>query len=120
MGLSLVALGAVLGTVGAFLNDVAPRVLGVGVPVGTVLAVVGNLGAGLLGSRGTGSRLGGGLPALGWFTVVGLLGTLRAEGDLVVTGDGRGVTFIVAGALAAAAALLPGAGSPRADHSKRP
>lgn len=109
-GLALVVLGAVLGTIGGFLNAAAPRVFGVGVPVGPIVAVVGNLGAGVLGSRGTGSRLGGALPGIGWFIVVALLGSLRSEGDLVVTGDGRGVTFIVVGALAAGVALLPGAG----------
>lgn len=105
-GLALVILGAVLGVVGAFLNAARPY----GVPVGPVLAVVGNLGAGVLGTRGLGSRLGGALPACGWFTVVALLGSLRAEGDLIVSGDGRGVTFIMLGALAAAAALVPGTG----------
>lgn len=109
-GLALVVLGAVLGTIGGFLNAAVPHLLGVGVPVGPIVAVVGNLGAGVLGSRGTGSRLGGALPGLGWFTVVALLGSLRSEGDLVVTGDGRGVAFIVLGAVAAGLALLPGAG----------
>lgn len=107
---ALLVLGAVLGVLGAFLNAATP----LGVPVGPVLAVVGNLAAGVLGTRGLGRRLGGTLPGVGWFTVVAVLGSLRAEGDLVVQGDGRGVTFIVVGALAAAAALLPGTGRPRA------
>jgi hypothetical protein len=108
-GVALLVLGAVLGVLGAFLNDVVPRVLGIGLPVGPILAAVGNLTAGLLGTLGTGSRLGGALPGLGWFAVVAVLGSLRAEGDLIVPGDGRGVTFIVVGALAAGLALLPGA-----------
>lgn len=107
-GAALLVLGAVLGVVGSFLNAATPQLLGVGVPVGPVVAVVGNFAAGVLGTRGTGSRLGGGLPGLGWFVMVALLGSQRAEGDLVVTGDGHGVTFIVLGALASAASLLVG------------
>lgn len=113
---ALVVLGVVLGVLGAFLNAATP----LGVPVGPIVAVVGNLTAGVLGTRGLSRRLGGLLPGLGWFTVVALFGSLRAEGDLLIQGDARGVIFIVAGALAAAAALLPGVGSPRAGRSQRP
>jgi len=106
-GLALVLLGAVLGVVGSFLNGTVPHLLGVGVPVGVVLAVVGNGLAGLLGTRGTGSRLGGALPGIGWFTVVLLFGSLRPEGDLIVTGNGHGVAFIILGGVAACLGLLP-------------
>lgn len=118
-GVALVLLGAVLGVVGSFLNDTAPHILGVGVPVGVVLAVVGNGLSGLLGTRGTGSRLGGALPGIAWFTVVLLFGSLRPEGDLIVTGNGHGVAFIVLGGLAACLGLLPGGGSPAAAAGRR-
>jgi len=107
-GLALALLGAVLGVVGSFLNETVPHVLGVGVPVGVVLAVVGNGLAGLLGTQGTGSRLGGALPGIAWFTVVLLFGSLRPEGDLIVTGNGYGMAFIVLGGVAACVGLLPG------------
>lgn len=118
-GLALFLLGAVLGVVGSFLNGTAPRVLGVGVPVGVLLAVVGNVAAGLLGTRGTGSRLGGALPCVAWFTVVLLFGNLRSEGDLIVTGNGHGVAFIVLGAVAACLGLLPGGGRRTGPRSGR-
>ncbi len=109
--LALFVLGGVLGVVGSFLNEAVPRVLGVGVPVGIVLAVLGNITAGLLGTRGLGNRLGGAIPAAAWFVVVILLGTSRREGDLVVTGDAHGLAFILLGALAAFLGLLPGPGA---------
>ncbi len=102
--LALLLLGAVLGVIGGFLNRSVAQVAGVGVPVGPVLAVLGNLAAGGLGGSGTGSRLGAALPGVGWLAVVVLFGTLRPEGDLVVTGDGYGLAFILSGALAAGVA----------------
>lgn len=119
-GLVLLGLGGVLGVIGSFLHSAVLHVLGVGVPVGAVLAVVGNLAAGAFGTIGTGSRLGGALPGVGWLIVVMLLGTVRGEGDLVVTGNGSGLAFILLGAAAAAVgAMIAPSSWPNRDHGKR-
>ena len=118
-GLVLLGLGGVLGVIGSFLNSAVPHLLGVGVPVGPVLAVLGNLAAGALGTTGTGSRVGGALPGVGWLAVVVLLGTARPEGDLVVTGDAHGMAFILLGAAAAAGGAMIGRSSwPNRDRRK--
>lgn len=102
---ALSVLGAVLGVLGAFLSPSAPRVLGVPVPVGAVVALVGNLIAGTRAVRATGGRGGAIAVALGWVVPSVALGITRPEGDLVVTGSVGGVAFLLCGALGAAIAI---------------
>lgn len=110
--LTLVALtlvGALLALVGGFLSPTAPRLLGVRVPVGALGAAAANLGVGLLGGWGTGTRAGSVLPGLAWLGVVLPLASLRPEGDLIVTGSLSGIAFLLLGAGGwVAAALLSG------------
>ena len=113
---SLVAVGllaAVLAIIGAFLSAWLPRPLGVPIPVGVLVAVGGNLGLGFLGARWTGTRAAPVLSALIWVVIALLLGSSRPEGDLVVTGSGRGVAFLLLGTAAAAAGIGIKPGRPR-------
>ena len=82
---------------------VAARPFGLALPVSAVAAAVGNVVLGLVGARVLERPLGAALPGLLWLAVALPLGSKRAEGDLVVTGEWRGIAFLVAGAAAAAA-----------------
>jgi hypothetical protein len=87
------------------------RLDGTAVPVGLVLvAAVGPCC--WWGGELTRSRWGAAGPAVLWAVLVLPMMTQRREGDLIVTGSLRGVTYLAVGALAAAAAL--GLWQPRA------
>jgi len=110
---AFVALGllaGVLAVIGAFYSPWVPHVVGVPVPVGVLIAAAGNLVVGLLGARALRSRLVPAVTGLVWLVVAIVLGSRRPEGDLVVTGSGRGVAFLFVGAIAAAAAIAIGPG----------
>ena len=98
-------LSGALAIIGAFLSPSAPHVLGVPVPVGILIAFVGNLLVGFGGARGTGTRLAPVVSAIVWVLIALLLGSSRPEGDLVVTGTWKGVSFLLLGTAAAAAAI---------------
>ena len=85
---------------------VAARPFGVALPVSAVLAVVGNVALGLIGARVLGRPIGAALPGLLWLGVALVLGTKRAEGDVVVTSSWRGIAFLVAGAASAASVMV--------------
>jgi hypothetical protein len=116
---ALLLLGALLGIWGAFL--VPLRLFGRIEGLAVVVAVVGNLGAGLLGGIGTGTRLGAALPGAAWLIVAVLSGITRSEGDLVVPGGipsdpgvgTVGMAFLLLGAVAAAIAVGIGPVGPR-------
>lgn len=97
---ALTLLGGLLALVGAFLSPVAPRFLGVRLPVGALGAAAANLGVGLFGGWGTGTLAGTVLPGLAWLGVVLPLASLRQEGDLIVTGSWSGLAFLLLGAAA--------------------
>lgn len=99
----LLLLGATLGLLGAFLSPAGPRVGGLLLSFGLVIAVVGNLVAGLLGLRAIGSRLGAAAPLLGWLVIVLPLGSSTVAGDLVLPGTPRSIAFLLLGALAGTA-----------------
>ena len=102
-GYALVLLLALLLAVwGAFLVPV--RVGGVPLPVGWVVAVVGNLVLGRAGGQLLG-RPGAAGPGLVWLAVALVFGSTRAEGDLVVPGTLPGLGFLLVGAVAAAVAF---------------
>jgi hypothetical protein len=83
---------------------VAARPLGEPLPLAAALAVVGNLGLGLLGARVLGHAVGAALPGVLWLVVVFALGLDGPGGDKVVIESGRGVALLLLGALAAAVA----------------
>ena len=112
-------LGAVLGVVGAFLSPTMPRVLGAPVPLGAVVALLGNAVLGVAAGRascGRGScgRGGAGALALGWGVSAVGLGLVRPEGDLVVTNSAGGIAFLLSGVVGAAVAIA--ASAPRCDR----
>jgi hypothetical protein len=84
---------------------VAARPFGTALPLAAALAAAGNLGLGLLGARVLGKPVGAGVPGLVWLLAAMPLATTGPGGDAVVTGDWRGVAFLVAGAAAAVAAV---------------
>ncbi len=88
---------------GAFL--VPLRLGGVPVPLCVVIAVVGNAGLGLAGTRITGSRLGGAGPGLVWLLIALTFGTQTASGDTVIQASVMGYAFLLLGIIAAVAVL---------------
>lgn len=102
----LIVLAVFLAIVGAFYCPEDVHVLGIPLPLGVLVAVLGNLALGFGGAWGTGSRVTPGLTGLAWFVVAFLLGTTRPEGDVVVPGSGwHGIAFLFLGAGAAAVAI---------------
>ena len=101
---SMVLVLAVLFAVwGAFL--VPLRLGGVPVPLCVVIAVVGNAGLGLAGTRITGRRLGGMVPGLVWLLIALAFGTQTASGDTVIEASVMGYAFLLLGIIAAVAVL---------------
>lgn len=87
----------------AFLTEARP--FGVALPVSAALAVVGNLALGTAGARVVRSVAGAVVPGVVWLVVALSFGTETAAGDRVVLETWRGVTFLLAGAAAAAVAV---------------
>ena len=104
--LVLVVVGSELALIGAFLVPSEPRVVGVPLPLGPIVALVGNLVAGVWGARLTGTLLGTVAAAVGWFAVVLPLSAFRPEGDLVLATGGNALMFLLLGALAWAGAAV--------------
>ncbi len=101
-------IGVELGLIGAFLALEVLHLSAVAVPVGPVVAVIGNVATGLWAVRITGNRTAAAAPALGWLISVLLLSSSRGEGDVVITNSGRGVAFLLLGAAAWVAAAVGG------------
>ena len=83
---------------------VAARPLGHPLPLAAVLAVVTNLALGLLGAAVLGHPVGAALPGVAWLLVVVWLGLTGPGGDKVVIQTGRGLSFLLLGAMTAALA----------------
>ena len=98
--LGLTVLGAVTGTVGAFLQGYSFELGGTGVPVGILLALLATLAAFVHARAVTGSRLGVLGPGIGWVVAVLVLSTRRPEGDLVVPATVPGYVYLLGGAVA--------------------
>jgi hypothetical protein len=102
----LAVIAVFLGVIGAFYSPYDVHVVGIPLPLGVMIAVVGNLALGFGGTWATGTRVTPGVTALAWFVVAFLLGTTRPEGDLVVPGSGwHGIAFLFLGVGAAAVAI---------------
>lgn len=97
---------------------VGARPLGTTLPVAALLAAVGNVGLGVSGARVLRRRAGAAVPGLIWLVIALELGSKRTEGDLVVPDSGRGVAFLVVGALTAA--VVVGASRPRGEARATP
>ena len=101
--LALAALGVMLGTIGSFL--VPAGIVAGFLGVSTLVAVAGNLVAGLLGGIGTASVGGAIVPFAGWFAVLFVLNAYSPGGDVVIPGGlpndpgvvHAGVTFMLTG-----------------------
>ncbi|HEU5034163.1 MAG TPA: hypothetical protein VFT62_05305 [Mycobacteriales bacterium] len=109
----LVLLGAALGMWGSFL--VPLRLPGGVEGFADILAVGGNVAAGLLAARGTGSVVASAMPGIGWLvTVLVFTGVARPSDEVVIPGrlgtdPGVGTVgsiFLFAGAIGAVAAVL--------------
>lgn len=87
---------------GAFLTPL--RVGGTLVPVSLVVVVVANLGLGVAGGRLMG-RAGAAVPGLVWLAAALLLGSQRAEGDLVISNGPVGLAYLLLGVVSSTVAL---------------
>ncbi len=74
------------------------------IPVCLVFASAGTFALGAAGGRVVGRRWGAAVPGAAWLALALVLGSSRREGDLVIPGGWVGVTYLVVGAVAAAAA----------------
>src|SRR3954451_9051744 len=85
----LCMLSAVLGVIGSFLSLSMAHVVGIPVPVGVLIAVVGNLALGWLGAQGAGSQLVPVCTALVWVVVAIVFSLQGPGGDGIITTNGR-------------------------------
>jgi hypothetical protein len=108
----LAGIGVLSGGLEAFL---VPQRLPHGVEgLSVVLAVVGNIGFGVLGGIGTKTLAGALVPAFGWFVTVGFISAYAPGGDVILPGTlpvDPGVThvttaFLILGLLASGIAVV--------------
>jgi hypothetical protein len=99
----VVVLAVELAVWGCFL--VAARPFGVGLPVAAVVALVGNLGLGVVGARILQRVVGAVVPGALWLVIVLRLASRTNEGDTLVPASLRGYAFLGVGAVAAAVAV---------------
>ena len=98
----LTFVAVLLALFGAFLAAVTPVP---GLSAGVVIGVVGNYAVITRARRVARTAAGAAVPALAWLAVVMTLASGRREGDVILTGSGGSLAFIVLGALSAAVAL---------------
>lgn len=124
--------GVLLGLLGAFEIAGRPEVLGVRWPIAVGIAVVGNLGLGLLAGWGLQGRSGAAAAFAGWLIGVGIV-MFGGSDDVVVggaPGDWVPLGFLAAGSAAGVVAVALSArfspsrrrragASPRAGHGPR-
>src|SRR3954454_20088657 len=99
--------GLLLGLIGAFQIASRPLFLGGHWPVAVVVAVVGNLGLGLLAGWGLQGRTGPALAFFGWIVGVGIV-MFGGSNDVVIggtPGDWVPLGFLFAGAVAGVVAV---------------
>lgn len=99
----LVVLGAAVGLAGCFVQPMW-------FPGGLLLALAGAFAVFYGGRTLTGTKLGAGLPALGWFAVLLAANSPRPEGDYLMAGTLGSFVFLLGGlALAVICATMPSA-----------
>ncbi|MGI8652015.1 MAG: hypothetical protein ACR2I7_04385 [Geodermatophilaceae bacterium] len=81
------------------------RIGSVPVPLSIPVAVLVNAGLPALAYRLTASRAVAAFPVVVWIAVVIVASVPRPEGDVIVTGTGRGIAFLILGAVAGAYAV---------------
>jgi hypothetical protein len=81
----LFGVGVLAGTTEAFLIPL--RLPGGLEGLAAALAVIGNLGVGLLGGLGTGTTAGAVAPAAGWFAALATVTVVAPGGDVVIPGS---------------------------------
>jgi hypothetical protein len=81
---------------------VEARPFGTALPLAAALAVVANPVLSVAGTRVLRRRLGGVVPGVIWLVIALTLGSNGKGGDRVVTGDGRGLAFLLLGTVSAA------------------
>jgi hypothetical protein len=118
----LVVVAVLLAVVGAFLSPSKPELVGVPVPIGVLIAIVGNLVVGLGGAWGTNTRMAPAVTGFAWLVVAFILGSNGPGGDEVVSGRGwTGIAYLFLGAVAAAVAIAVGpTGLPRQRRPRGP
>ena len=93
------------------------RLGGVPLPVSVPAALVANLLLISVTHRLTGSRVAAVLPAVVWLVVVLPASQRRAEGDVLLIGDWRGLAFLLFGVLGASLAVGRLLGTPPAPRT---
>jgi hypothetical protein len=102
----LAVVAVLLALVGAFLTPDKPHVWVIPVPVGVLIAVLGNLILGIGGAWGTQTRFAPAVTGFVWLVVAFILGSNGPGGDEIVSGRGwLGVAYLFLGAIAAAVAI---------------
>lgn len=95
----LAAIGSVTGILGSFVHDVSYDLLGIGVPVGLLLALaLAAVGYALAGWV-LQNRLAVLAPGAGWLVPVLVMSVPRPEGDLVVAANPTGYAFLLGGSV---------------------
>ena len=117
MFLVLLALGMLLGIYGSLLIPRGPRAGGHLLSVSVLVAVAGNLTAGLL-ARTAAGRWGPMAPLVGWLAVVVAFSTASADGSVIYPGGGdlavSALLFQVLGAVAASIPVVVATAAKRA------
>jgi len=102
----LAVVAVLLALVGAFLTPDERHLWVIPVPVGVLIAVIGNLVLGIGGAWGTQTRFAPAVTGFVWFVVAFIFSSRGPGGDEIVSGRGwMGVAYLFLGAIAAAAAI---------------
>ncbi|MCU0301928.1 MAG: hypothetical protein MUF35_10055 [Candidatus Nanopelagicales bacterium] len=109
--LAALAVGLLLGLVGAAAQSWAPDLLGVRLPVGAAIGVVTAALVARACAWWVGSRAGAVAHSVGWLGATLAMGTTTPSGDLVLSSGTRQVGYLVVGSMVLAACcgfpLLP-------------
>jgi hypothetical protein len=112
--------GLAVGVVGTVGSRQAVRVLGTDLPVGLPLALAASFLVVVIPGALAGWRPAAAAAATGWFAAVTALLWSRPEGDVVVTGDWLGLSWLGLGVLVVAAGLVPQYSAARPSPSGDP
>lgn len=115
----LFPLGAAVSVAGSFVQSLW-------VPGGLLLALAGTIGVFYGGLRLTGTKLGAGVPLVGWFAMLLVLMAPRPEGSFVLAADPASYSYLFVGAvggvvcatLPTRGAFGPTAGRPAGDGER--
>lgn len=97
--------GAVLAVAGGFAGVIGVA-YATSVPLGAVIAFVGNAALGVLGGWGLKGWRGALWPAVGWFIAIVIMSLPRSEGDVMLPSTTAAQAFLFVGAAASALAAV--------------